>query len=199
VADKDLEDDWKRLELVVPADGTTFQEAISRATTVLRGLESAAMTALAGFQWRIVYETDEALFRQEVIASLLRKMGFVDITQSHGSREYGKDFTFSEMTPFGILRHYGLQAKAGNNSGGNNSQIDEILGQLHDAFSMSYVAVNSGEERHISTFIVAISGRFTQNAKEKIIQKARDGLKGSVYFLDQEKVRELAERFWAIR
>jgi hypothetical protein len=110
--------------------------------------------------------------------------------------EYGKDYTFSELTLFGDLRHYGLQAKAGNMSGGVNSQIDEIIGQIEDAFNMPYYEIGSKDERYISAFIVAISGRYTDNAKDKIIQKIKKGLIGSVYFFDRDKILELVEKYW---
>jgi hypothetical protein len=72
-------------------------------------------------------------------------MGFLAVRYTHGVREYGKDFTFSELTPFGVMRHYGLQAKAGDVSGGVNSAIDELIGQANDAFTMSYYEIASTE------------------------------------------------------
>jgi hypothetical protein len=103
-------------------------------------------------------------------------MGFVSVRYLHGVREYGKDFTFSEVSPFSHLRHYGLQAKAGHISGEVNSAIDEIIGQAKDAFAMPYYELGSREPRYISTFVVAISG--------------------SVYFLDRENIIELIDRHW---
>jgi hypothetical protein len=89
-----------------------------------------------------------------------------------------------------------LQAKAGDVSGGVNATIDELLGQIGDAFAMPYYEVGSKEPRYISTFIIAISGKFTENAREKIVEKMPKGLNGSVYFLDRERLTELVERFW---
>jgi hypothetical protein len=121
---------------------------------------------------------------------------FRSVRYTQGAREYGKDFTFSEMTPFGVLRHYGLQAKAGDVSGEVNSAVDELVGQADDAFKMPYLDVSSSEERFISTFIVAISGRFTANAKEKIARKVPRGLHGSLLFLDREAILELIDQHW---
>jgi hypothetical protein len=123
-------------------------------------------------------------------------MGFLFVRYTHGKREYGKDFTFSELTPFGNYRHYGLQAKAGDVSGGVNAAIDELLGQIADAFAMPYYELGSKDPRFISTFIIAISGRFTENAREKIVEKMPKGVIGSVYFLDRERITELVERHW---
>ena len=115
---------------------------------------------------------------------------------TQGAREYGKDFTFSELTPFGHLRHYGLQAKAGNVSGEVNSAVDELVGQADDAFRMPYYEIASTEPRFISTFVIGISGRFTANAKDKIVNKIPRGLHGSLLFLDRELVMELVGRYW---
>jgi hypothetical protein len=123
-------------------------------------------------------------------------MGFVFVRYTHGKREYGKDFTFSEPTRFGQYRHYGLQAKAGDVSGGVNAVIDELLGQIADAFAMPYYELGSKEPRYISTFVIAISGKFTENAREKIVEKMPKGVTGSVYFLDREAITELVEQHW---
>jgi hypothetical protein len=155
-----------------------------------------AEIALGGIHWKAEYETDEKAFCEEVLAPLLRRMGFLSVRYTHGVREYGKDFTFSELTPFGVMRHYGLQAKAGDVSGGVNSAIDELIGQAEDAFKMSYYEIASTEPRYISTFIVAISGRFTSNAKDKIVQKVPRGVWGSLLFLDRELILELISRYW---
>jgi hypothetical protein len=75
-----------------------------------------------------------------------------------------------------------------------NSQINEIIGQIEDAFTMPFYLTNSKEPKYISSFIVAISGEFTDNAKEKILYKIQNKigrLMGSVYFLDREKLMEL--------
>jgi hypothetical protein len=57
------------------------------------------------------------------------RLCFVSVRYLHGVREYGKDFTFSELSPFSRLGHYGLQARARDISGEVNSAIDEIIGQ----------------------------------------------------------------------
>jgi len=103
------------------------------------------------------------------------------------------------MTSFNHLRHYGLQAKAGNISGEVNSEVDVLLGQINDAFSMPYCELGSKESRYISVFIIAISGTFTENAREKIVEKMPKGVIGSVYFLDRETLIELIERYWVAK
>lgn len=94
------------------------------------------------------------------------------------------------------MRHYGLQAKAGDVSGEVNSAIDELVGQADDAFKMPYYDLTSADPRYISTLLIAISGRFTSNAKEKIVYKISRGLHGSLLFLDRESILELVDRYW---
>lgn len=197
IGDVELEDDWKRLSLVIYYDLTNkIDSNIIDASNRIKALIKTAEISLGGVSWKNEYEQDEMLFCKEILTPLLRRMKFLTVHFNHGTKEYGKDYTFSELTPFGDLRHYGLQAKAGNLSGGVNSQIDEIIGQIEDAFNMPYYEIGSKDERYISTFIVAISGHFTDNAKDKIVHKIKKGLVGSVYFFDKEKIFELIEKYW---
>lgn len=197
VADIELEDDWKGISLErTVAFGDPIAASVLAAAADLKGVLHSAEVALSGLPWSDEYETDEDLFCRELLYPLLRRMGFLFVRYTHGTREYGKDFTFSELTLFGHHRHYGLQAKAGDVSGGVNADIDELLGQIGDAFAMPYFEIGSKEPRYISTFIIAVSGKFTANAREKIAEKVAKGLMGSVYFLDREMISELVERYW---
>lgn len=146
--------------------------------------------------WDKEYEINELAFSEKIIFPLLRKMGYIDIRKNHGQKEFGKDFTFSEISPLNVTIHHAIQTKAGNISGRVNSQIDEIINQLEDSFMIPYRIPGSEEDRYISCFYVVISGLFTENAKEKIIHKISKNLKGSVYFLDKFKVLELIEKYF---
>jgi hypothetical protein len=193
----ELEDDWKSITVErALAFGDPLKASILAAAADLQEILHAAEVSLSGLPWSDEYLTNEDRFCRELLHPLLRRMGFLFVRYTHGNREYGKDFTFSEPTLFGHHRHYGLQAKAGDVSGGVNAAIDELLGQISDAFAMPYYELGSKEPRYISTFIIAISGRFTANAKEKIAEKMRKGILGSVYFLDRESITELVERYW---
>ena len=131
---------------------------------------------------------DEIKFTVEVLLPLFRNMGFIDVKYNHGQREFGKDVTFSEIDKFGVRRNYGVQVKAGDLSGEAGSKIDKIIGQIGDAFSMPYIDTTSREKRYISDLIIAVSGRFTENAKDKIIEKVN---RGNIYFFDIDKIQEL--------
>jgi hypothetical protein len=196
VREAEFEDDWKRLEIIVPVEEGSAVAGVQKNSETIKAIMKATEVALGGLQWKDEYEKDERAFCLEVLAPLLRRMGFLAVRYTQGAREYGKDFTFSELTPFGHLRHYGLQAKAGNVSGEVNSAVDELVGQADDAFRMPYYEIASTEPRFISTFVIGISGRFTANAKDKIVNKIPRGLHGSLLFLDRELVMELVGRYW---
>lgn len=122
---------------------------------------------------------DEKRFTLEVILPLLRKMEFVDIKYNHGVREYGKDATFSENNKFGMRKNTAIQVKAGDISGKASGELDNIIGQIDHAFTMPYIDTSSRERRYISEIIIIISGRFTDNAKEKIIEKVGHGARAA--------------------
>ena len=193
----ELEDDWKALTLErILAAGDPLEASIQAAASDLKVIMHGAEVALSGLPWKKEFLTNEDSFCRELLYPLLRRMGFLFVRYAHGKKEYGKDFTFSEATTFGHHRHYGLQAKAGDVSGAVNSAIDELLGQIKDAFSMPFYELGSKDKRYISTFVIAISGKFKENAREKIVEKMPSGVIGSVYFLDRERITELVERFW---
>lgn len=68
------------------------------------------------------------------------------------------------------------------------AEIDKIIGQIDDAFSMPYIDTTSREKRYISDLIIAISGKFTGNAEDKIIEKIH---KHNIYFFNIDKIQEL--------
>lgn len=192
----EVDDDWKRLTLRLPLGKGSATQAVRKCADILKKLIRESEISLGGIRWKEAYATSERAFCEEVITPLLRRMNFLSIRYTQGAREHGRDFTFFELTPFGAMRHYGLQAKAGDVSGGANSAIDQIVGQADDAFTMPYYDIASADPRYISTFIVAISGRFTSNAREKIVHKIPRGLHGSLVFLDRESILELIDRHW---
>lgn len=73
-------------------------------------------------------------------------------------------------------------------------QVDELIGQVDDAFKMPFVRANESPA-YISTFIIAISGYFTENAKEKIRLKIPKGLWGAVHILDRDELCALLAKY----
>jgi len=197
VKEFEVDDDWKSITLRhLVEEGESLYKSIISVVDDLKVLLYTAKVALSGLQWKPEYSTNEDLFCRELLDPLLRRMGFLFVRYTHGKKEYGKDFTFSELTLFGTYRHYGLQAKAGNVSGEVNSEVDELLGQIRDAFEMPYCELGSDDPHYISTFIIAISDYFTENARDKIVKKMPKVFIGSVYFLDRDRITELIERYW---
>ena len=165
-----------------------IDQAYQRFQEIVQEIEGHTERILEGEEISGEILNDEVKFTIEVLLPLFRNMGFFDVKYNHGKREFGKDVTFSEIDKFGVRRNYGVQVKAGDLSGEAGSEIDKIIGQIGDAFSMSYIDTTSREKRYISDLIIAISGRFTDNAKDKIIEKVN---RGNIYFFDIDKVQEL--------
>lgn len=178
----------------------TLRKLIDQAVGILGDIIQNTKIHLSGGPvWQDRYEEEEIPFCEEVLKPLLENMGFKDVRYTHGQREHGRDFTFCEPTKFGEIRYYGLQAKAGNVSGGVKSQINEIFKQIEMGFEMPYYEVGDGSPKYVSDFIVAISGHFTKQAKDEIRAKMRRFRVniGSVYFWDKEKIRSLIAQCWA--
>lgn len=172
------------------------QDALSRIGEAYDELTGHTEQILYGFRPSPKEIRDEATYTKRVIIPLLISMGFQDVHYSHGQTEFGKDVTFSRLDEFGILKHYGAQVKFGDISGEAMSEIDELIGQIEDAFAMPYVSLYAKDKRYISMLYIIASGKFTSNAQEKIINKvSQPAVRSNVVFLDGEKVMELVERF----
>jgi hypothetical protein len=90
----------------------------------------------------------------------------------------------------------GALVKYGNVSGEVNSDIDYIINQLDDAFRIPYYNIYTRRKEKISKLLIAISGRFTENAIEKICEKIEiSAIKNNLVFIDGAKIETIAERF----
>jgi hypothetical protein len=174
-----------------------LREVVHQTSRLLRQLIRETEEKLSGkLVWKSLYERDEGAFCMEILQPLLKKMGFETVRYTHGKDEYGKDFVFCERTKFDEDRYCALQAKAGGISGGVNSQIGEIFEQIEMGFEHPFRCLQ--EERYMSEFIVAISGSFTSNAKDRILSKLRKlNNIGSVYFWDKDKILYLIDKFYS--
>lgn len=140
----------------------------------------------------------EKIFCKEILTPLFRRMGFEGIIFNHGVREFGKDYILFERTKIGKIRYYGVQVKAGNIEGGVNSQIDNIICQIKDAFEMPFFLKDENKQCFISELYIIISGRFTSNAKEKIRYKIPKGFYGAVHFLEKEDIENLLVKYLCV-
>ncbi|MFC1803527.1 hypothetical protein ACFL0D_06115 [Thermoproteota archaeon] len=195
----DLEDDgaWIRFKYEIFLDENVLvDEALKRFQEIEAELMGQTERILNREEIPREVLKNESRFILEVILPLLRIMEFNDIKYNHGVREYGKDATFSEVNKFGVRKNIAIQVKAGNISGKAGSDLDKIIGQIDDAFNMPYIDISSRERRYISELLIIISGRFTDNAKEKIIEKVGQR---NISFFDIDKVEELLTKYLAIK
>ncbi len=173
-----------------------INNAIKKVISILPIIEDDLQKQINSEIWTDEFYSNEKLFSTELILPLLRRMEYINVRYNHGIKEYGRDFLFAEINKFSEIVNFGMQIKAGNISGEVNSEIDMIIGQINDAFTMPFNKLGHENDYHITTFIVAISGHFTDNAKEKIKYKINKGLYGSIYFWDKDKIMELIEKYW---
>ena len=138
---------------------------------------------------------NEADFTIGVVIPLLRKLGFINVKYNHGKREYGRDIVFARKTEFDDTEYWGSQVKFGNVSGGANSEINMIISQAEDSFKMPFYDVYSRTKQKISKLAIIISGKFKENAVEKICEGIeRHSLKNNLIFIDGDKIDILIER-----
>src|SRR5206468_12376011 len=84
----------------------------------------------------------------------------------------------------------------GDVAGGANAEIDELLGQIQDAFTMPFYDLYTKQKQRISRLAIIVSGKFTDNAIEKICEKIEShAVRNNVVFIDGDKLKTLAERF----
>jgi len=129
--------------------------------------------------------TKEEGFREAFIKPLLVKMGFVNISNKHGSLEFGKDYVFSEIDRFMQYRHMVVQAKH-EESINQGVKVDELLSQVGQAFNVPYhLPFASHEERRVSAVYVFNTGKITENAQTQIRHGLTDpAMRTNVHFFD---------------
>lgn len=157
-------------------------------------IQNRLLSILTSIPWLKDFEVNEAVFSKSLLLPLLQQRGYHNVKYNHGTLEFGRDFIFSEYSKFDEEIHYGMQVKAGNLKGNVKSEIEEIISQIKDSFEMPFYKLGDKSEFYISICIVAISGKFTQNAKLKIRQKLNNGKVGKVFFWDKEKILELMKK-----
>jgi hypothetical protein len=137
--------------------------------------------------------SNEASFRAEFVRPLLTRLGFVSIAELHGQQEFGKDFVFSELTAFGILRHYAAVVKHERSiSQSSTTLCGTILAQVRQAFSVTFQLPDSGAVQRASSVIVFNSGKITDNARTWLRHEIDEERYGrNVHILDGERLFQL--------
>ena len=192
------EDDGDYIFLTSSAEieSSTFEGIITSAEQLIQEIEGAVELTI-GSPFKDVKDTqDEKDFALSVVIPLLRKLGFSNVRYNHGRREFGKDIIFSRKTEFDDFEFWGAQVKYGDISGGANSEIDLIISQIDDAFKVPFYSVYTRRKERISKLLIVISGRYTENAIEKICEKIESyAIKNNVVFIDGEKINTIVEKF----
>jgi hypothetical protein len=192
------EDDgaWIHLSYSAEVEADKLETAVQLAEQIVAEVDGAAELRLGGEFWAPADAEDEKAFTLGTVLPIIRKLGFQNVRYHHGKREFGRDILFARTTEFHELEHWGAQVKFGDVAGGADSAIDVILGQIDDAFKMPFYDLYSRQKQRISKLAIIISGRFTENAIEKICEKIENhAARNNILFIDGEKLKTLAERF----
>src|SRR5258708_6810474 len=159
-------------------------------------IEGAAEMRLGAQLWAPSNADSEKEFTLGTVLPIIRKLGFQNVRYNHGKREFGRDVLFARVTEFQELEFWGAQIKFGDVSGAAVADVNELLMQLDDAFKMPFYDLYTKQRQRISKLAIIISGKFTENAVEKICEKIEShALRNNVVFIDGEKLSTLAERF----
>lgn len=192
----DDDGDYIFINYSTTAQAETLGLVIQQVEQIIMEIEGAAELTLGSPFKEVTDVENEADFAIGILVPLFRKMGFSDVRYNHGKKEYGKDIIFSRRTEFDEYEYWGVQVKFGDVSGGINSDIDTLVGQAEDAFKMPFYDVYTRSKHRISKLLIVISGKFTENAVEKICEKIESHpLKNNIVFIDGEKIKTLAEKF----
>lgn len=177
-------------------DCDNCEDAVHISEQIANEIEGAAELRI-GVEMFSASETDnEKEFTLRVVLPIIRKLGFSNVKYNHGKREYGKDIVFSRLTEFEEVEHWAAQVKFGDVKGGANSDIDAIFSQIEDAFKMPFYDLYTKTRVRPSKVCVIISGKFTENAIEKICDKIEShAMKNNILFIDGERIDTLSERF----
>jgi hypothetical protein len=195
---QDYEDDGAWIHLNYSAEVTIekVQTAIELAGQIVAEVDGAAEMRIGAELWKPGATNNEKDFTLRTVLPILRKLGFLNVRYHHGKREFGRDVLFARFTEFQELEHWGAQIKFGDVSGGAQSEVDGMLGQIDDAFKMPFHDLYTRQQQRVSKLAVIISGRFTENAIEKICEKIEShAVRNNVIFIDGEKLQTFADKF----
>ncbi len=169
---------WSRIEEIFRPAGLRLHEVGYLVPT----LEEEHATPKMG-----VWE-NESRFRQELVEPMLRQVpGIINVISTHGKDEYGRDFIFDYRHPLlGDRRWVAVQVKIGDVSGTAGGVLRTILDQVQAAFEHPIIDLGAMGKVSTSEVIVLISGSFTNNAKERILDGVRDSVwRENTSFLDR--------------
>ncbi|MBE0516836.1 MAG: hypothetical protein IBX41_05525 [Methanophagales archaeon] len=187
---------WIHLEYSAQVDAEKLVTAVQLAEQIAAEIDGAAEMRLGVELWAPKTVENEREFTLGIVLPILRKLGFQNVKYNHGKREFGRDIVFARITEFKELEFWGAQVKFGDIAGGVDADIAMLLSQLDDAFKMPFYDLYTKQKQRISKLAIIISGKFTENAIEKICEKIEShAVRNNVLFIDGEKLQTLAEQF----
>lgn len=187
---------WIHLSYSAQVEAEKLCTAVQTAEQIVAEVEGAAEMRLGAQLWAPAKAESEKEFTLGTVLPILRKLGFQNVRYNHGRREYGRDVLFARMTEFQDVEYWGAQIKFGDISGAAEGDVNELIAQADDAFKMPFYDLYTKQKQHISKLAIVISGKFTENAIEKIFEKIEShATRNNVVFIDCEKLSTLAERF----
>lgn len=184
------------LKFSTEIEAEDFDTIIDSAEQIISEIEGSVEIVLKSSFKNIDKIKDEKEFSLTILLPLIRKLGFSNVRYNHWKREFGKDIIFTRKTEFDEYEFWGTQVKHGNISGEVNSEIDNLIAQTDDAFKLPFYDVYTRRKERISKLLIAISGKFTENAIEKICEKIESPvIRNNIVFIDGEKIKTLIQRF----
>ena len=135
---------------------------------------------------------DEAAFRSDFVRPLLTRLGYVGIAELHGAQEFGKDFVFAELTPFGFLKYHAAVVKHEASINQSARVLDDVLRQIREAFNVRFTISDSPDEHSVSSVYVFNSGKITDNANTSFrTELAKRDYGANVHIFDGERLHQL--------
>jgi hypothetical protein len=146
-----------------------------------------------------IWNESEEIFSKNFIEPLLKRiLDLIDVIYTHGNEEYGRDFIYSYNHPILNEKRWGaIQIKMGNVSGEAGGDFQTILDQISMCFRHPSLNITTSQQITISEVILLISGKFTKNAKERIINELHDPVwKVNTFFLEKSSLENLFRNFF---
>jgi hypothetical protein len=130
----------------------------------------------------------------QLMADLLRAMGYQQVTITHGSREVGRDLVFLETDKAMRSIWRGVQVKAIPMSGRfeGESSMRGLLGQLEAALDTPYTSPN-GQDVHLQEVWLVNTFQLSESAKQSIQGKLKS--QRQIHIIDGPALADLVQHY----
>ena len=140
-------------------------------------------------------ELNQAQYTNNVIIPLLKHMGYMEVTYTHGINAFNKDVIFSEYDRFGNKKYNIAQVISVDISGDDQNHINHIIDYIVNAFDVEFHDLVTKEKTRISDFFVITSKKIKNNAKIILLEnsKIREHVH-RIHFYEGHHIKEFYER-----